>query len=70
MCSSDLVESLCVRIAQRINNYQFTDNVHLTCSFGVAKLAENEPIQLCFERADRALYRAKAQGRNQMCIDT
>jgi diguanylate cyclase (GGDEF)-like protein len=68
--SLPLVESLCVRIAQRINNYQFTDNVHLTCSFGVAKLAENEPIQLCFERADRALYRAKAQGRNQMCIDT
>lgn len=67
--SLPLVESLCVRIAERIKHYQFTDNVQLTCSFGVAKLADNEPMMLCFERADRALYRAKAQGRNQMCTD-
>lgn len=67
--SLPLVESLCVRIAERIKRYQFTDNVQLTCSFGVAKLADNEPMMLCFERADRALYRAKAQGRNQMCTD-
>ncbi|WP_181159849.1 MULTISPECIES: diguanylate cyclase [Shewanella] len=67
--SITLVNSLCQRIAAAIKDYRFSGDVRLTCSFGIAKLASNEPMQSCFERADKALYQAKALGRNQICID-
>lgn len=67
--SLPLIQSLCQRIAGTIREHEFSDGVHLTCSFGIAKLMENEPMQSCFERADRALYRAKVQGRDQVCVD-
>lgn len=38
----------------------------VTASFGVASFMEGDTIESCFERADRALYRAKANGRNQV----
>lgn len=67
--SIDLVKTLCQRIAAAIKDYRFSGNVQLTCSFGIAKLVNNEPMQSCFERADKALYQAKALGRNQICVD-
>ncbi|PIW59686.1 diguanylate cyclase [Shewanella sp. CG12_big_fil_rev_8_21_14_0_65_47_15] len=67
--SIPLTQSLCQRIAGTIREHKFSDGVRLTCSFGIAKLMENEPMQSCFERADRALYRAKVQGRDQVCVD-
>jgi diguanylate cyclase (GGDEF)-like protein len=41
---------------------------HVTLSFGVASMvpAADRPSRIFLEIADRALYRAKAQGRN--CI--
>lgn len=38
----------------------------VTASFGVAAFEEGDDIETCFERADKALYRAKAQGRNRV----
>ncbi|QYJ70765.1 diguanylate cyclase [Shewanella sp. FJAT-51649] len=67
--SLDAVKSLCQRIAHAIKDYHFSGDVRLTCSFGIAKLAVNEPMQSCFERADKALYQAKALGRDQICVD-
>lgn len=42
------------------------ERLPVTASFGVAAFAEGDSIEACFERADRALYRAKANGRNQV----
>ncbi|HET8710448.1 MAG TPA: GGDEF domain-containing protein [Spongiibacteraceae bacterium] len=36
----------------------------LTASFGVAQLREHDTAETLFERADRALYQAKQEGRN------
>jgi diguanylate cyclase (GGDEF)-like protein/PAS domain S-box-containing protein len=38
---------------------------HITCSFGVADLREEESKESLFKRLDRALYRAKREGRNR-----
>lgn len=39
-----------------------------TCSFGVATWDGSETIQACLARADAALYRAKAAGRDRVSL--
>lgn len=40
--------------------------VHITVTIGLAYLWPGEPLQAAIQRADAALYRGKAQGRNQV----
>lgn len=43
---------------------------HATVSIGVAPLGESDgSFEVMFSNADRALYRAKAGGRNRVCLD-
>lgn len=58
--------ALTERIAQRIQSQVFTQDIRLTCSFGIAQLQPQESMEQCFERADNALFQAKQAGRN--CI--
>lgn len=41
--------------------------VRVTASFGVAPLSATQPIETSMEEADRALFTAKAKGRNSVC---
>ncbi|MDR3580236.1 MAG: GGDEF domain-containing protein [Oryzomonas sp.] len=41
----------------------------ITASVGLAELQDNESGEDLLERSDRALYRAKADGRNCCCVD-
>ncbi|MCP4414456.1 MAG: GGDEF domain-containing protein, partial [Gammaproteobacteria bacterium] len=57
-----------LRIA--IQNNQITESItkiNLTMSFGVAAFTEGDSSKSVLERADKALYRAKSKGRNQVC---
>lgn len=40
----------------------------LTMSFGVSNFEEGDTFKNVLERADKALYRAKSKGRNQVCV--
>ena len=59
-------ESLCQRIAEHVGQHQFPRVGNVTASFGVAQLRTDESIMQCFDRADKALYLAKENGRDQI----
>ncbi len=44
------------------------DRLNITISIGVAMLKKSDTKQSLFERADKALYKAKHSGRNQTCV--
>jgi len=47
--------------------FKFKNNkVSITMSIGVSHITEDDNIHIAFERADKALYQAKGQGKNQV----
>ncbi|HHJ13792.1 MAG TPA: GGDEF domain-containing protein [Gammaproteobacteria bacterium] len=70
MTGSSLEDSLKVadklRAAIENTGFHFRDQrVKITASCGLAQFGEQDTPDSCFERADKALYRAKAAGRNR-----
>jgi len=59
---------LAERLLERIAATDFPVVKHITVSIGVAESMPGEPWEKWFKRADNALYRAKAHGRNQVQI--
>ena len=55
---------LAEKLRKIVDQYQFDAFSHLSCSFGVAAYAQDKNADILLKRADKALYRAKNQGRN------
>jgi len=49
-----------------IEKYTFSNNLKITCSFGISEFRENDTAQELMKRADKALYKAKELGRNRV----
>jgi len=59
-----------LRIQIKTESYgQGEDSFHVSMSFGVAAFEPKDDFNLVFNRADTALYRAKNNGRNQVCAE-
>lgn len=54
------------RLRAIVESTPFPEDIHITCSFGVAELAQNESIDSLLRRVDTALYKAKNNGRNRV----
>jgi diguanylate cyclase (GGDEF)-like protein len=55
--------------AVRREEFQYQDiRIPVTVSVGVAELMPGETVSSWIERGDRALYRAKDSGRDQLCL--
>lgn len=68
----DAAQSLCEDLRARVEAaaFQFRGEiVPMTVSIGLAVLRPDDTLESLFERADAALYRAKAIGRNCLVID-
>ncbi|HEY7884564.1 MAG TPA: GGDEF domain-containing protein, partial [Cellvibrionaceae bacterium] len=63
---SEQAEALAEKIRNKIFQTEFDENkpLAITASFGVASFINEEALTSVLERADHALYEAKAQGRN------
>jgi PleD family two-component response regulator len=49
-----------------ISQNQITNDISVTCSFGVAQYNSGDSIDSLFQRVDKQLYISKEQGRNQV----
>lgn len=61
-------KELAEKLRELISNNSFSHQLEVTVSIGVAQIKRNETLEALFNRADRALYRAKEGGRNRVCI--
>ena len=62
----DAAANLAENLRRRIERARFTAGISLTVSIGVAQLQGREDREAWLGRADKALYRAKKGGRNQV----
>ncbi|QOR38522.1 diguanylate cyclase [Billgrantia diversa] len=60
--------TLAERLRRAVEEEDFAPAPCITSSFGVAELDPDETDTQCYKRLDEALYRAKANGRNQVCL--
>ncbi len=54
------------RLRRNVERYAFPKVGHVSVSVGVAQVRSGDTPTACFERADKALYHAKQNGRNQV----
>lgn len=62
-------QSMAEKLRIIVEQYPFDYFSHLSCSFGVATYAGETNLDALLKRADKALYKAKVQGRNQICTN-
>lgn len=65
----DSAYKLAEKLRKEIENYNFIENENITASFGVSEIKSNWTIDQLIKKADDALYRAKAKGRNRVEIE-
>lgn len=59
------VFALAEKLREAINGFKFFKIGHLTCSFGVSQLHQDENFTSLCQRVDTAMYQAKESGRNR-----
>jgi diguanylate cyclase len=63
------VMKIAEHIRKAIDNHCFKTIVHITCSFGMTAIYPYESLEQVIERADKALYRAKVDGKNTVRME-
>jgi len=66
--SSDSLFNVLNKIRDTINTQEFFQVGHITCSFGATIYIDEEEIDTSLQRADKLLYLAKENGRDQIQI--
>jgi diguanylate cyclase (GGDEF)-like protein len=57
---------LAEKLQALIESSRFHSRRRVTCSFGITQCTEQDTVESFTDRADRAMYRAKAGGRNRV----
>lgn len=60
----DMIDRLREGLASMPINFNGKKPIHITASFGVVLLDSDTPVETSIDRADKAMYAAKAAGRN------
>lgn len=69
MYNTDLENSFVVanNLLKVVRDHQFESVGQVTCSMGLTLLHHQDSPEIAMERADKALYHAKSNGRDQVC---
>lgn len=73
LCSDTPIQNaqfLAEKLRMAIENAQLIKQQRVTCSFGIAEMVAGEDPKRLFERADKALYASKENGRNRVTSAT
>lgn len=73
LCSDTPIQNaqfLAEKLRMAIENTQLIKQQQVTCSFGIAEMIVGEDPKRLFERADKALYASKKNGRNRVTSAT
>lgn len=62
----DEARVLCEKLRKLIENTHHSIAGKITCSFGITSLIEEDTLTTIFKRCDKALYKAKDNGRNRV----
>lgn len=64
------VEQRANRVREMLNSKPLAAGVaKVSACFGIAELKPGETVDQCLIRADKAMYKAKAAGRNRVCVE-
>lgn len=63
------VMKIAEHIRKAIDEHSFKTIVHITCSFGMTAIYSSDSLEQVIERADKALYRAKVDGKNTVRME-
>jgi len=61
---------LAEKLRRAVAQTRFTHDIQITTSIGIAQYSPGTPVGELIERADRALYQAKENGRNRVVAET
>jgi len=64
--SLDNAKKVAQHLRQKIEEHTFKDGLKVTCSFGISEFKVDDTKKTVIRRADKALYRAKENGRNKV----
>ena len=64
--TQDEIIEYCNQLCQIVSNHTFSENRHITASFGLTVSGGSDTLSTILSRADKALYRAKGEGKNRV----
>ena len=66
--NADAAYELAEKLRKRVEEYQFPEICHITCSVGVTELKKEDTFEQVFNRMDKAMYASKHNGRNKVTL--
>ena len=66
--SADQFYEMAGQLRKKVEEYEFPEIGHITCSIGVTELKKDDNFDDAFNRLDKAMYTSKNEGRNKVTL--